>query len=88
MAKRIAVDDPIDKRVEMVNGMFQLPGETLLAMKDVREASELYARTLQAIFKRGKIDIGRAIATIDHIQLTKNLACDALILPHASKAAE
>ena len=80
------VQDPVEKRIEMINGYFDLPTETVQAMKDVRAASETYARALGEIFKRGHaLDTGRAIAAIDHIQLTKNVACDALILPHASK---
>jgi hypothetical protein len=75
--------DPIDKRVEMINGHFDLPPETVEAMKEIRVAAELCARTMQGIFKKHKADTGRAIATIDQLQAVKNTACDALILPHA-----
>jgi len=87
MSKRVAIDDPIEKRAAMVNGMFDLPGETLAAMGEVCQASEVYAKELQTIFKKNglKVDTGRAIAAMDGIQATKNIACDALILPHASK---
>jgi hypothetical protein len=86
MAQRTMITDALEKRVEMVNGYFDLSAETLQAMKDVRAASEAYARALHEIFKRGlPVDTGRAIATIDHVQLCKNMACDALILPNASK---
>lgn len=54
-------------------------------MKEIREALSECAHKLQEIFKRNKIDTGRAIASIDLLQNAKNTACDALILPHAEK---
>lgn len=87
--KRVAITDPVDKRVSMINGYFELPDQTKQAMTKIREASETYANELQKIFKSldKDVDTGRAIATIDLVQQTKNVACDALILPHASRKA-
>lgn len=78
------IQDPIEKRVAMINGHFALPSETVESMNEVRDAVDTCARTLHAIFKNQKTDTGRAIATIDQLQAVKNTACDALILPHAN----
>lgn len=84
---RVLVTDPVERRVEMVNGWFELPDATKRAMNDVRAASEAYARALHALFRAHAphVDVGRSVAAIDSIQHTKNVACDAFILPHATK---
>ncbi len=83
--KRVPVTDALEARVLMINGWFELPDETKKDMSDVRAAAETFAKSLDVIFKRAKHDKGRAIASIDAIQHAKNIACDALILVHASK---
>ncbi len=83
--KRVAITDPIEARVSMVNGYFNLPDDTKQSMNEVRAAAEVFAKALETIYKKTKHDKGRAIATIDLIQQTKNVACDALILAHAEK---
>lgn len=85
--RRIPITDAIEKRVALVNGDFDLTPVTLEAMRDIREAAGAYARELDAIFHREGVtfDVGRVIATMDHVQQTKLLACDAVALPHASK---
>ncbi len=85
--QRVAITNPVEKRVAMVNGMFNLPDDTLQAMRDIRTASDAYARALHEVFSREGVeaDTGRSIATMDAIQASKNMACDAVILPHASK---
>jgi len=87
---RVPVTDPVERRVEMINGMFDLPQETRQAMAAVRESAEAFARALRAIYTTPgiQVDTGRAIASIDTIQSIKNVACDALILPHATKEVE
>jgi hypothetical protein len=82
---RTKIEDPIEKRVAMINGYFPLPTETTTGMKEVREAVSECATKLESVFKRCKVDTGRAIATIDLLQQAKNVGCDALILPHAEK---
>lgn len=82
---RVPITDPVEKRVEMINGMFDLPAETLLTMREIRSASDEFARRIQAAVSKVPHDTGRVIATIDLIQQLKNTACDAVILPHASK---
>lgn len=88
--KRVIITDALEKRVAMINGRFELDKPTLDAMNEIREISDAYARTLHCIFTRAglKADIGRAIATVDAVQACKNMACDALILPHASREEE
>ena len=83
--KKIVIDDPLEKRVEMINGQFDLPGDSVEGMKEIRIAVSLCARTIHESFKKRKVDIGRAIAAMDSLQQAKNIACDALILPHATK---
>lgn len=77
--------DAIEKRVAMINGNFPLPDEVISDMREIRAAVSECAEKLQTIFKRRKIDTGRAIASIDLLQNTKNTACDALILPYGEK---
>ena len=77
--------DAIEKRVAMINGNFPLPDEVISDMREIRAAVSECADKLQTIFKRRKIDTGRAIATIDLLQSAKNTACDALILPYGEK---
>jgi hypothetical protein len=81
----VKIEDPIEKRVAMINGYFNLPDDTVKGMKEIREAVSECAHKLESTFKRCKIDTGRAIATIDLLQQAKNVGCDALILPHAEK---
>ncbi len=85
MSKRVDITDPIEARVAMVNGWFELPEQTKQDMTDVRAAAEQFAKSLEQVYKRAKHDKGRAIASIDAVQQAKNIACDALILAHASK---
>jgi|WetSurMetagenome_2_1015567.scaffolds.fasta_scaffold00274_7 hypothetical protein len=87
-SKRVPIDDPLERRVAMVSGGYPHPGATLRAMNEVTDVSEQYAQSLRQIFKRNKVDTGRAIAAIDHVQQTKNIAMDALSLPYVTKSAE
>ena len=57
------IQDPIEKRVAMINGHFYLPSETVESMNEVRDAVDTCARTLHAIFKKQKTDMGRAITS-------------------------
>jgi hypothetical protein len=75
-------NNPINVCVSMINGNFNLPDSTVQSMKDIRAAVAECAVKLQDIFNKEKIDVGRAIASIDLLQQVKNTACDALILPH------
>jgi hypothetical protein len=78
--------DPLEARVEMINGRFDLPKETLEAMDQIRKATETASREIhRAATLVPKYDKGRLIATMDLLQQAKNTACDALILPHAVK---
>lgn len=78
-------EDPIARRAAMVAWCGDLPAETEDAVTQVRLLSSKYAWDLQAVFKRAKVDVGRAIATMDQVQQTHHLAVDALILPHLNK---
>jgi len=81
-------EDPIARRVSMVAWCGDLPEDTADAIIQVRLLSSRYAWDLQAAFKRAKVDVGRAIAAIDHVQQTHHLAVDALTLPHVNKKSE
>lgn len=83
--KRVKVTNPVEARVELVNGMFDLPPEAKQAMNDVRAAAEVYARALLAVSKTAPHDVGRLIAALDAVQHSKDMACVAYILPHATK---
>lgn len=69
----------------MINGNFDLQSITVEGMKEIRVAVAECAAKLESVFKRHKVDTGRAIATIDLLQQAKNTGCDALILPYAEK---
>lgn len=75
--------DPVQRRVEMINGRFDLPAETVKAMEQIRVATEVCARAIQSATADVQVDTGRLIATMDMLQQAKNVACDAVILPHA-----
>lgn len=78
--------DPLSARVAMINGRFDLPDGIIGQMREVREACQHCARVLKAVFDEAKDkDTGRCIAAIDALQLAKNIACDALILPAAKE---
>jgi hypothetical protein len=77
--------DPIEKRVAMINGFFDLPSEQVEGMSEIRAATQECAERIAAVFKKRKHDTGRAIAAIDELQKAKNIAYDALILPFAEK---
>jgi hypothetical protein len=77
--------EAISARARLVNGNFNLPDETIAAMREVRAACSDLATRLEAIAARGdvKVDVGRMIATMDLIQQVKDTACVSLILPHS-----
>lgn len=79
------ITDPVTKRVEMINGRFDLPQETIQAMNDIRQAVDQCARSIQTATSKVETDTGRLIATMDLLQQAKNVACDSIILPHATK---
>jgi hypothetical protein len=85
LRKKVPITDPIEKRVAMINGYFDLPQEQIDGMKEIRSAVAECGAKLEQVFKKTKIDTGRAIASIDELQKAKNIACDALILPFAEK---
>ena len=83
--KKQTIVDPIEKRVAMLNGRFDLPPEQIQAMDEIRAAVEECGKYIGAVFMSNKVDTGRAIAAIDELQKAKNTACDALILPFVEK---
>lgn len=88
-AARSNTNPAIDARVAMVNGNFILPDETLQAMKRIREITAKAALEIKKTMYSGvKYDTGRSIAALDFLQITKNTACDALILPHYDPTTE
>ena len=85
MSKR-PITDPVAQRVAMINGTFDLPQETVAAMREIRAALDECARKVQkTVEAQPKYDKGRLIASIDQLQHTKNTLCDSLILPHAQE---
>ena len=86
--KRVRITDAFEQRVEMVDGRFDLPNKTLDAMNQIRGAAAAFARVLQQVHSdlgKDNVNYGRLIAAVDLIQNAKNVACDAVILPHAIK---
>jgi len=83
-------------RVELMNGMFDLPQETKDAMNEIREVLEEADRKLAQIFieptddsgtaykDRVLHDKGRVIAGFDLVQQAKNVMIDGLLFKHAT----
>ncbi|CAH6420041.1 Hypothetical protein UVM_LOCUS32 [uncultured virus] len=84
----VAITDPTEAKVAMINGRFELPKETLIAMDQIRAAAAEFADKLVKITAGVKKDGGRFAASIQKLQSLKNVACDSVILPHASKEVE
>jgi hypothetical protein len=87
-AKRVAQEDPIEARVSLIQGIYSEPLDTSHAITDVHMAAIRYAKDLQQIFKRGKVDTGRAIASLDLVRQSYSTATDALLLPYVTKKSE
>jgi hypothetical protein len=81
-AKRVALEDPIDKRVKLLGGVYTEPLDSKYARSDIHQAALVYATELQNIFKRNKVDTGRAIAAIDAVSQSYRIAVDAVMLPY------
>ena len=81
----VPITDPVEKRVAMINGRFDLPDNTLTVMNNIRIECDSLARNLAIEVKSVEHDTGRLVATIDLLQQLKHVACDAVILPHATK---
>jgi hypothetical protein len=76
----------VHARVSMINGRFDLPERTPPALNLVREAvADAAEKVTSAVEGAETHDTGRLIAALDLLQQAKNVACDALILPHAPK---
>jgi hypothetical protein len=89
-AKRHAVDPvvPVETRSRLIGleaaGLSQ---DVRLAQAQVANAAAIFGQALVDIFRGVEsFDTGRAIAAIDNVQHTKNLAWDALTLPHVAAA--
>ena len=85
----------VANRINMINGWFEMDdGHTeeearnqaieknKARMNAVREAVSDAAHKVADAVEEGKHDMGRLIAAIDTLQQAKNIACDAIILPH------
>jgi hypothetical protein len=75
----------VHARLMMINGMFDLPDETTAAMVRIRELVAECAMSVAKVVGSVNHDTGRLIATIDKLQDVKDVACAAIILPHAPK---
>lgn len=77
--------EAISARARLINGNFALPDETITAMREIRAACSDLGTRLEAVAKSVgvSVDIGRMIAALDLVQQVKDVACVALILPHA-----
>jgi hypothetical protein len=74
------------QRLALVNGNFPLPDETPATVKKIREIVAQCATDLAAAINVVPHDIGRFIATLDLLQQAKDVACCAVLLPHAPRA--
>ena len=96
--KRVRITDPVEARVELINGQFDLPPENVNAMKEVRAAISECAKRIKAAADQlpsagtardGRpslgYDVGRMIAAMDTLQHAKDIACVSFILPYADK---
>lgn len=74
-----AANPALALRVDLIDGQFDLSGETLAFMNAVRTEIKKTARLIVSMAPRD-CDTGRLIAAVDSLQHTKNLFCDAAIL--------
>ncbi len=72
-------------RVALVNGAYVPFGKSMVVIERINEASAEYAEKIAALIESVDYDTGRLIAALDHVQLVKTIACDAVILPHTPK---
>lgn len=82
--------EALGNNAAMINGHFNLPKDTVVAMGAVREAvSECMFKIYMATVATGtvKYDSGAMIHVSQLLQQAKNRACDALILPYGPGAA-
>lgn len=77
--------DEIAARVNLVNGNFSLPEETIAAMRKIRELIATCSQELAACTSSVPYNEARLLAALDALQAVKNVACDAIILPHHDK---
>lgn len=78
-------DSPMGKRVTLISGTCDkvLPAETVMAIVEIQRLSTVYAQNLRALLEGcNKVDTGRCIAALDHVQQAKNIAIDAVKLPN------
>jgi hypothetical protein len=72
--------------VDMVDGKFQLPAETIAYMDEVRVICQRAARNLTGEATRGvALDHGQLNAALQLLQQVKNKACDAAIIGAETK---
>ena len=83
--RRVPIEGPVEQRVALVDGNFDLPPEALAAMREVRGIVAEAAARIATSVSKCKHDKGRLIHTMDLLQNVKDTACVSLILPHASK---
>lgn len=77
------MEGALNGRLALITGKVPTGIDTMAAFKAIDDASVAYALALKEIFLIHKADTGRAIATLDHVQFTKNIAYDAVRLPMA-----
>jgi hypothetical protein len=77
----------VHARAEMVNGQFDLTADHKLVMNKIREAAAQFSNTLKQLALQSTVEIDpeRWLKAMNSVQKTKNVACDAVILPLAPK---
>lgn len=76
----------LEARVAMINGYFDLPDDALAAMKEVRQILDQAAYAIYALADKNKnADKGTLVRVMQKLQSTKDVACQAFILPHYKK---
>ena len=74
-------NEAIKLRADMIDGQFELDTNTVAFMTWIRQACAALAQEARQRAP-DTCDVGRLIAAVDHLQQTKNLFCDAVILGH------
>lgn len=88
--------DPIEARVQLIDGDFAIPPANKAAVAEIRAACKAAAKRICAATRDlpsagtsadGKrlpgYDTGRLIAALDTLQQAKNIACVSVFLPYA-----
>lgn len=79
-ATKPTVNPAIAARVALISGVIPITNEMETQLSVIQVSYADLAHTIRDTFSAGRIDIGRAIAALDELENSKNIARNAIIL--------